>query len=127
VVKTAVEIKKGLAKQLELGNLDSCRDWGHSYDYVRAIHAIVNHHTARDWIVATGETRSVRDLCELTFRSLGMNYEDYVVQDPKFMRPEELRYLKGDSSDIRNILAWRPKYSFETMIEEMIDHWMTVL
>jgi GDPmannose 4,6-dehydratase len=127
VVKTAVEIKKGLAKHLELGNLDSCRDWGHSYDYVRAIHAIVNHHTARDWIVATGETRSVRDLCELTFRSLGMNYLDYVVQDPKFMRPEELRYLKGDSSDIRNILAWQPKYSFETMIEEMIDHWMTVL
>lgn len=127
VVKTAVEIKKGLTKQLELGNLDSCRDWGHSYDYVRAIHAIVNHHTARDWIVATGETRSVRDLCELTFKSLGMNYLDYVVQDPKFMRPEELRYLKGDSSDIRNILDWRPKYSFETMIEEMIDHWMTVL
>lgn len=127
VVKTAVEIKKGLAKQLELGNLDSCRDWGHSYDYVRAIHAIVNHDTARDWIVATGETRSVRDLCELTFRSLGMNYEDYVIQDPKFMRPEELRYLKGDSSDIRNILGWRPKYSFETMIEEMIDHWMETL
>lgn len=127
VVKTAVEIKKGLAKRLELGNLDSCRDWGHSYDYVRAIHAIVNHHSARDWIVATGETRSVRDLCELTFRSLGMNYEDYVIQDPKFMRPEELRYLKGDSSDIRNILAWQPKYSFENMIEEMIDHWMAVL
>lgn len=127
VVKTAVEIKKGLAKRLELGNLDSCRDWGHSYDYVRAIHAIVNHDIARDWIVATGETRSVRDLCELTFRSLGMNYEDYVIQDPKFMRPEELRYLKGDSSDIRNILGWQPKYSFETMIEEMIDHWMTVL
>lgn len=127
VVKTAVEIKKGLAKTLELGNLDSCRDWGHSYDYVRAIHAIVNHATARDWVVATGETRSVRDLCELTFRSLGMNYLDYVVQDPKFMRPEELRYLKGDSSDIRNILNWKPKYNFESMIEEMIDHWMTVL
>lgn len=127
VVKTAVEIKKGLSKRLELGNLDSCRDWGHSYDYVRAIHAIVNHHSARDWIVATGETRSVRDLCDLTFRSLGMNYEDYVIQDPKFMRPEELRYLKGDSSDIRNILGWQPKYSFETMIEEMIDHWMQTL
>jgi GDPmannose 4,6-dehydratase len=94
---------------------------------VRAIHAIANHDTPRDWIVATGETRSVRDLCELTFRSLGMNYEDYVVQDPKFMRPEELRYLKGDSSDIRNILSWKPRYTFETMIEEMIDHWMTVL
>jgi GDPmannose 4,6-dehydratase len=127
VVKTAVEIKKGLAQRLELGNLDSCRDWGHSYDYVRAIHAITNHDTARDWIVATGETRSVRDLCELTFKSLGMNYLDYVVQDSKFMRPEELKYLKGDSSDIRTILGWQPRYTFETMIEEMIEHWMTVL
>jgi GDPmannose 4,6-dehydratase len=127
VVKTAVEIKKGLAQRLELGNLDSCRDWGHSYDYVRAIHAITNHDTARDWIVATGETRSVRDLCELTFKSLGMNYLDYVVQDSKFMRPEELKYLKGDSSDIRTILGWQPRYTFKTMIEEMIEHWMTVL
>jgi GDPmannose 4,6-dehydratase len=127
VVKTAVEIKKGLTQRLELGNLDSCRDWGHSYDYVRAIHAITNYREPRDWVVATGETRSVRDLCELTFKALGMNYLDYVVQDPKFMRPEELRYLKGDSSDIRNILSWQPRYTFETMIEEMIEHWMTVL
>lgn len=127
VVKTAVEIKKGLANKLELGNMDSCRDWGHSYDYVRAIHAITNHSEARDWIVATGETRSVRDLCDYTFSALNMNYQDYVVQDPKFMRPEELKYLKGDSSDIKNILGWKPKYTFETMINEMIEHWMKVL
>lgn len=127
VVKTAVEIKKGLANQLQLGNLDSFRDWGHSYDYVRAIHSLLNHSEARDWVVATGETRSVRELCEFTFSQLGLNYQDWVVQDSKFVRPEELRYLKGDSSDIRNILGWKPRYTFESMISEMIDHWMREL
>ena len=123
VVKTAVEIKKGLADKLELGNLDSSRDWGHSYDYVRAIHAIVNHSEARDWIVATGESHTVRDLCKYTFDALGMNYEDYVVQNQKFLRPEELKYLKGDSSEIRQVLRWKPKYTFESMLDEMIEHW----
>jgi len=123
VVKTAVEIKKGLADKLELGNLDSSRDWGHSYDYVRAIHAIVNHTEARDWIVATGESHTVRDLCKYTFDALGMNYEDYVVQNQKFLRPEELKYLKGDSSEIRQVLGWKPKYTFESMLDEMIEHW----
>lgn len=125
VVKTAVEIKRGLANRLELGNLDSWRDWGHSYDYVRAMHLIINNDEARDWVVATGESRSVRELCRYTFSSLGMNYEDYVVQNQKFMRPEELKYLRGDSSEIRQKLGWTSKYTFETMIDEMIDHWMS--
>ena len=123
VVKAAVDIKKGLSTQLELGNLDSCRDWGHSYDYVRAMHLIINHHTPRDWVVATGVSHSVRELCEYTFKSLGMNYEDYVVQNQKFIRPEELKYLRGDSSEIQEVLGWKPKYTFETMIDEMIKHW----
>jgi GDPmannose 4,6-dehydratase len=127
VVKTAVEIKKGLADKLELGNMDSSRDWGHSYDYVRAIHAITNHDVARDWVVATGESHTVRELCEYTFKALGMNYEDYVVQNEKFMRPEELRYLRGDSSDIRTVLGWNPTYTFESMIDEMIEHWEKTL
>lgn len=124
VVKTAVDIRRGRAKILELGNLDSCRDWGHSADYVRAMHMIVNHDVARDWIVATGESHSVRDLCAYVFSALDMNYEDYVVQNQKFMRPEELKYLKGDSTDIRTVLGWQPQYSFETMLDEMIDHWL---
>jgi GDPmannose 4,6-dehydratase len=123
VVKTAVDIKKGRVSQLELGNLDSCRDWGHSADYVRAMHMITNHDTARDWVVATGETHSVRDLCKYVFSALGMNYEDYVVQNEKFMRPEELTYLKGDSSDIRTVLGWQPKYTFKSMLDEMIEYW----
>ena len=123
VVKTAVQIKKGLKSKLELGNLDSYRDWGHSKDYVRAMHMIINHNTADDFIVATGKTHSVRDLCDKVFKKLDMNYEDYVIQNPKFMRPEELKYLKGDPSKATNELGWKPDYTFETMLDEMIDRW----
>lgn len=124
VVKGAVEIKKGLAKKLELGNMDSYRDWGHSYDYVRAMHLIVNHSEARNWIVATGETKSVRDLCKAVFSRLDMNYEDHIVYNEKYARPNELNYLKGDSSEIRNVLGWKPKYTFDTMIDEMVEYWL---
>ena len=123
VVKSAVEIKKGLRKTLELGNLDSHRDWGHSKDYVRAMHMLLNHGTPDEWIVATGETRTVRDLCVHVFNKLDMNYKDYVVQNPKFMRPEELKYLRGDASKIREHLGWTPEYTFESMIDEMIESW----
>lgn len=121
VVKTAVEIKKGLKDKLELGNLDSYRDWGHSKDYVRAMHMILNHPTPEEFIIATGETHSVRDLCEVVFSKLGLDYKDYIVQNEKYMRPEELRYLKGDPSKAKEVLGWTPDYTFETMIEEMIS------
>ena len=123
VVKGAVEIKKGLKKELILGNLNSSRDWGHSYDYVRAIHLILNHKEPRDWIVSTGETRTVRELCKYVFEKLGLDYRDFVKQDKKYMRPEELNYLKGDSSEIREKLGWKPRYSFKKMIDEMIYYW----
>lgn len=123
VVKGAVEIKLGLRDTLELGNLDSYRDWGHSYDYVRAMHLILNHHEPADWVVATGETKSVRDLCEYTFNCLGLDYKKYVVQNEKYLRKEEINYLRGDSSKIRRDLEWRPKYTFESMIDEMIQYW----
>lgn len=124
VVKQAVEIKKGLRQKLELGNLDSSRDWGHSKDYVKAIYAITNHDKPEDFIVATGETRTVRDLCKFVFEKLEMNYLDYVVQNPVYIRPEELKYLKGDSEKVRKELGWKPEYTFETMIDEMIDRWV---
>lgn len=123
VVKHAVEIKKGLRDKLELGNLDSYRDWGHSKDYVRAMHMILNHHTPDEFIVATGDTHSVRDLCETVFKKLDLDYRDYVVQNPKFMRPEELKYLKGDPSKAKEVLGWKPEYTFESMLEEMIMRW----
>lgn len=124
VVKTAVEIKKGIRDKLELGNLDSYRDWGHSKDYVRAMHKIINHDSPDEWIVSTGETWSVRDLAKYVFEKLDLDWEDYVVQNPKFMRPEELKYLKGDSERSRKVLGWEPEYTFYTMLDEMIEEWM---
>ena len=123
VVKGAVSIKKGLQDRLELGNMDSSRDWGHSKDYVRAMHMILNHHEPDEFIVATGETHTVRDLCETVFTKLGMDYRDYVVQNPKYMRPEELKYLKGDPSKSKEVLGWEPEYTFSSMIDEMIERW----
>ena len=102
VVKTAVEIKKGKKDKLELGNMDSHRDWGHSKDYVKAMHMIINHKKPDDFIVATGVTHSVRDMTDYVFSKLGLNHEEYVVQNPKFLRPEELKYLRGDSTKLKN-------------------------
>jgi len=127
VVKAACSIKLGLQDKLELGNMDSYRDWGHSKDYVRAMHAILNHDEADDFVVSTMETHSVREMCELVFKYLDLDYKDYIEQNPKFMRPEELPYLKGDSTKIRETLKWKPKYTFESMMHEMCDHWMDVL
>lgn len=120
IVKGAVEIKKGLRDKLALGNLEASRDWGHSKDYVRAMHMILNHDEACDMVVATGESRTIRDMCQITFESLGLNYEDHVIVDPKYFRPQELNFLRGDSSEIREKLGWEPEYTFESMIEEMI-------
>jgi len=124
VVKGAVEIKQGVRDKLELGNLDSQRDWGHAKDYVRAMHLMVNHDTPDEWVVATGITHSVRDLCEYVFKQLDLDYKDYVVQNPIYMRPEELNYLRGDSTRIRKELGWDPQYTFESMLNEMIAYWM---
>jgi GDPmannose 4,6-dehydratase len=127
VVKGAVAIKKGLQDKLELGNMDSYRDWGHSKDYVRAMHLITNHKLPEEFIVATGKTHSVRDLCRIVFAKLDMNYEDYIVQNPIYMRPEELKYLKGDPSKAQKILGWEAEYTLETMLDEMIERWETEL
>jgi GDPmannose 4,6-dehydratase len=126
VVKSAVEIYLGQRKDLVLGNLDAYRDWGHSKDYVRAMHLILQQPQAGDWVVATGETRSVRDMCEYVFSKLNMNYQDFVKQDNKFLRPEELSYLKGDPTRIK-ALGWAPEYTFESMMDEMIEYWMVQL
>lgn len=123
VVKQAVRIKNKLDDKLVLGNLDSFRDWGHSKDYVVAMHKMLNYQTARDWIVCTGITHSVRELCQYVFNKLGLNYKDYVTQDQSLLRPEELRYLKGDCTETKKLLNWLPSYSFETLLDEMMEHW----
>lgn len=127
VVKGAVMIKKGMSDKMELGNMDSFRDWGHSKDYVKAMHMILNHDTPSEFIVATGQTHSVRQLCEIVFSKLDLDYKDYVVQNPKYMRPEELKYLKGDPSLAKKLLGWKPEYTFETMLDEMIESWQSKL
>ena len=124
VVKAAVRIKLGLQDKLELGNMDSYRDWGHSYDYVRAMHLMIQNDEPGDWVVSTMKTHSVREMCELVFNHLGLDYKDYVVQNPKFLRPEELPYLRGDSTKIREELGWKPTYTFKGMMEEMTDYWL---
>lgn len=124
IVKAAVAIKRGKQDRLELGNMDSYRDWGHSKDYVRAMHSIVNHTVADDFVVATGQSHSVRDLCNYVFTGLGMDYQNYVVQNPKYLRPEELKFLKGDATKARTVLNWKPEYTFETMLDEMLDFWL---
>lgn len=127
IVKTAVQIKLGLTSELVLGNLDSHRDWGHSRDYVRAMHAILNHAIPDDFVISTGRTASVREFLDLTFGQLNLDWSQYVRQDEKYLRPQELPYLKGDSSKARSALGWEPKESLETLVEEMIESWMSVL
>jgi len=124
VCKAAAKIKLGLQDKLELGNMDSFRDWGHSYDYVRAIYLMMQHDEPGDWVVSTMETHSVREMCNLVFNHLDLDYKEYVTQNPKFLRPEELPYLKGDSTKIRTELGWKPTYTFEGMMHEMTDHWL---
>jgi GDPmannose 4,6-dehydratase len=123
VCKAAARIKLGLQDKLELGNMDSYRDWGHSKDYVRAMHLIMQYNKPDDFIVSTMETHSVREMCEVVFSYLDLNYKDYVTQNPKYLRPEELPYLRGDSTKIRKTLGWEPTYTFREMMEEMVNYW----
>jgi GDPmannose 4,6-dehydratase len=127
VVMGALSIRNGKQDKLEMGNLDSYRDWGHSYDYVRAMHLIINNKDSSDFVVSTGQSHSVRELCNYVFTKLDLDYENYVVQNTKFLRPEELKVLKGDSSRIREVLGWKPTYTFEKLLDEMIDYWQKII
>jgi len=124
ITNSVARIKLGLQKKIILGNLKSYRDWGHSYDYVRAMHLMLQQDEPGDWVVSTMETHSVREMCDLVFHYLKLDYKDYIVQNPKYMRPEELPYLKGDSTKIRTELGWKPKYTFRGMMEEMTKYWL---
>jgi GDPmannose 4,6-dehydratase len=124
VVKAAVRISLGLQDKLHLGNLSATRDWGHAKDYVEAMWLMLQSDMPDDYVCSTGISHSVKDLCEYTFNSLGLNYLDYVVVDEKHFRPEELENLKGDSSKLKKELLWRPEYTFETMLDEMISYWV---
>ena len=123
VAKEAVKIKLGLSSELRLGNLDATRDWGHAKDYVEAMWMILQQDTPDDFVCATGISHSVRDLCEYVFGKLDLNYLDYVKQDQKFLRPEELNSLKGDPTKLKEKTGWKANYTFELMLDEMIEYW----
>ncbi len=124
VVKAAVKIKLGLQNNLHLGNLDATRDWGHAKDYVEAMWLMLQTDTPDDYVCSTGVSHSVRELCDYVFNKLDLNYQNYVVISGKHMRPEELTDLKGDSTKLRSALRWEPKYTFETMLDEMVEYWL---
>lgn len=127
VVKGLVRMKLGLQDSLELGNMLSFRDWGHSKDYVRAMHIILNNDKPKDFIVATGETHSVKHMVNYVAEKLGMGCEPLnITVNDKYFRPDELEYLCGDSGPIRDELRWKPEYTFETMMDEMVEHWKTI-
>ena len=124
VCKEAVKIKLGLSNELKLGNLDATRDWGHAKDYVEAMWMILQQDTSDDYVCSTGISHSVQDLCEYTFSKFGLDYKEYVKVDEKFLRPEELHNLKGDSSKLKSITGWTPNYTFESMLDEMLEYWI---
>lgn len=124
VVKEAVKIKLGLSKKLALGNLDATRDWGHAKDYVKAMWMILQLENPDDYVCSTGISHSVKELCEYVFGKLEISYQDYVVMDEKFLRPEELNDLKGDSTKLKKHTNWEPMYTFESMLDEMIEYWL---
>jgi GDPmannose 4,6-dehydratase len=122
VVMGALDIANGKRKTLALGNLDSHRDWGFAGDYVKAMWMMLQHGEPDDWVIASGKTRSVRDLCKHVFGRLGLDYGKHITQDQRYMRPEELPYLRGDSSKARSQLGWEPTHTFEETMDEIIEH-----
>jgi GDPmannose 4,6-dehydratase len=114
-------IKLGLAHELRLGNLEAKRDWGHAADYVRAMHLMLQQNEPDDYVVATGETHSVREFCELAFGEVGLDYKDYVIEDERFYRPAEVDLLIGDATKAKEKLNWTPKYSFKDLVKEMVQ------
>ena len=124
VCKEVVKIHLGLSNELKLGNLDATRDWGHAKDYVKAMWMILQQDTSDDYVCSTGISHSVQNLCEYTFSKFGLNFKNYVKIDEKFLRPEELHNLKGDSSKLKSITGWSPEYTFESMLDEMLEYWI---
>lgn len=115
-------IKYGLSKDLRLGNLEARRDWGFAGDYVRAMWLMLQHSQPDDYVIATGRTHTVREFCRLAFAAADLDYERYVVEDPRFVRPAEVDLLIGDASKAKRVLGWEPGTSFEDLVERMVRH-----
>jgi GDPmannose 4,6-dehydratase len=122
ITSHAAAIKKGELKQLPLGNLDAKRDWGFAGDYVRAMHLMLQQPSPQDYVIATGETHTVREFCELALARAGLNWQDHVVIDETFYRPAEVHLLLGDASKAKRELGWQPKVTFQELVHMMVDH-----
>ena len=120
ITSAVARIKFGLQFELRLGNLDAKRDWGHSADYVRAMHLMLQQERPEDYVIATGETHTVREFCELAFSEAGLEYEEYVTVDQRFYRPSEVDLLIGDASKAQRELGWEPRYTFRQLVREMV-------
>ncbi|HEX5734937.1 MAG TPA: GDP-mannose 4,6-dehydratase [Blastocatellia bacterium] len=120
ITSTVARIKLGLATELRLGNLEARRDWGHAVDYVRAMHLMLQQPAPDDYVIATGESHSVRDFCELAFAEVGLDYSEYVKVDERFIRPAEVDLLIGDYAKAKRELGWQPECSFQELVAEMV-------
>ncbi|HKS26689.1 MAG TPA: GDP-mannose 4,6-dehydratase [Pyrinomonadaceae bacterium] len=121
ITSTVARIKLGLATELRLGNLEARRDWGHAGDFVRAMHLMLQQEEPEDYVIATGETHSVREFCELAFAEAGLDYREHVRVDEKFYRPAEVDLLVGDASKAKERLGWEPTVSFPALVREMVQ------
>ncbi len=121
VTDGVARIKAGLVQHIPLGNLESRRDWGFAGDYVEAMWLMLQQATPDDYVIATGETHSVQELCEIAFARAGLNWRDHVIRDPKLVRPAEVDLLQGDASKAKRVLGWQPRVSFRQLIEMMVD------
>lgn len=121
ITSTVARIKLGLATELRLGNLDAKRDWGHAKDYVRAMYLMLQQPEADDYVVATGETHTVREFCERAFGKVGLDYQDFVQIDKRFQRPAEVDLLMGDAAKARRVLGWEPRHTFQKLVDEMVE------
>ena len=121
ITNHVAKIKNGLATELRLGDLDPRRDWGYAGDYVEAMWLMLQQDRPDDYVIATGETHSVQEFCELAFNHVGLTWQDWVVQDERFMRPAEVDLLIGDASKAREVLAWQPRTSFRDLVTMMVE------
>jgi GDPmannose 4,6-dehydratase len=122
ITRAATRIKLGLQEKLYLGNLDAKRDWGHAEDYVEAMWLMLQQDEPGDYVVATGESHSVREFVEAVFERLSLDWQQYVEIDPRYLRPAEVDFLQGDASKARRVLGWRPRVTFDDLVDRMIRH-----
>ena len=122
ITRAVGRIYHGLQTKITLGNLDAFRDWGFAGDYVKGMWMMMNHHTADDWVLATGESHSVREFLEIAFNLIDLNYEEYVLISEKYQRPNEVNHLLGDYSKAKKELGWKPETSFAELVKIMIEH-----